>query len=232
MKKMLVVVTNIAKYQGVDIDRATGLWLGEAVHFVHAVEEKGYQVDFVSPNGGAIPLDERSMKAIYLDKAAKSHLANPVFRQKLNNTLGPTAVNATDYKAIYYTGGHGTMWDFPNNQALANIAQTIYQQGGVVSAVCHGVGGLLFVKDNNGNSLITNHHVTGYANVEEVLSNREDQLPFLLQDALLQQGAHYHKALIPFTSYVIKDDRLITGQNPQSSTATGRAVIERLAQIK
>lgn len=224
--KILVVMTNHFAYP--NRKDTTGLWLTELTHFYDVARAAGYEMDFVSPRGGSVPLDERSLKVIYLDNAAKIHLANPEFMQHLKTTLEPKAIVPSNYKAVYYTGGHGTMWDFPNNQELKKISETIYQQGGVVSAVCHGVGGLLPLQDHKGQSLIAGRTVTGFANIEETLSGMKSQVPFLLQNQLIEHGAKYKRSLVPFTSYVIADDRIITGQNPQSSKEIAEAVIQRL----
>ncbi len=228
--KILVVMTNHSAYPS--RSDKTGLWLTELTHFYDVALAAGYEMDFVSPLGGEVPLDERSLKSIYLDKSARQHLADPAFMQRLKTTLTPNAINPTQYKAIYYTGGHGTMWDFPNNKALQNISEQIYRQGGVVSAVCHGVGGLLPLQDENGKPLITGRTVTGFANIEETLSGIKSQVPFSLQNGLIERGAKYKEAFIPFTSYVVSDDRIITGQNPQSSKEIAEAVVKRLSSIQ
>ncbi len=228
--KILVVMTNHSAYP--TRSDHTGLWLTELTHFYDIAQMAGYDMDFVSPQGGAVPLDERSLKPIYLDKSAKAHLADPKFMQRLNTTLAPKAIDPSRYKAIYYTGGHGTMWDFPNNEGLKKISEQIYQQGGVVSAVCHGVGGLLPLQDKNGKALIAGRSVTGFANIEETLSGIKSQVPFSLENGLVQRGADYKRAWVPFTSYVVEDDRIVTGQNPQSSKEIAEAVIKRLATLK
>ena len=228
--KILVVMTNHSAYPS--RSDKTGLWLTELTHFYDVALAAGYEMDFVSPLGGEVPLDERSLKSIYLDKSARQHLADPAFMQRLKTTLAPNAINPTQYKAIYYTGGHGTMWDFPNNKALQNISEQIYRQGGVVSAVCHGVGGLLPLQDENGKPLIAGRTVTGFANIEETLSGIKSQVPFSLQNGLIERGAKYKEAFIPFISYVVSDDRIITGQNPQSSKEIAEAVVKRLSSMK
>lgn len=227
--KILVVMTNHSAYP--TRSDHTGLWLTELTHFYDVAQTAGYEMDFVSPQGGAVPLDERSLKSIYVDQSAKKHLADPQFMQRLSNTLAPNAIDPSRYKAIYYTGGHGTMWDFPNNQTLKQISEKIYQQGGVVSAVCHGVGGLLLLQDTTGKALIAGRTITGFANIEETLSGIKSQVPFSLQDGLVARGAKYKRSFLPFTSYVIADDRIITGQNPQSSKEIAVAVVERLKTL-
>lgn len=228
--KILVVMPNHSAYPS--RSDKTGLWLTELTHFYDVALAAGYDMDFVSPLGGQVPLDERSLKSIYLDKSARDHLADPVFMQRLKTTLAPSAINPTQYKAIYYTGGHGTMWDFPTNKALQNISEQIYRQGGIVSAVCHGVGGLLPLQDENGKPLIADRTVTGFANIEETLSGIKSQVPFSLQNGLIERGAKYKQAFVPFTSYVVSDDRIITGQNPQSSKEIAEAVVKRLSSIQ
>lgn len=228
--KILVVMTNHSAYPS--RSDKTGLWLTELTHFYDVALAAGYDMDFVSPLGGQVPLDERSLKSIYLDKSARDHLADSAFMQRLKTTLAPSAINPTQYKAIYYTGGHGTMWDFPTNKALQNISEQIYRQGGIVSAVCHGVGGLLPLQDENGKPLIADRTVTGFANIEETLSGIKSQVPFSLQNGLIERGAKYKQAFVPFTSYVVSDDRIITGQNPQSSKEIAEAVVKRLSSIQ
>ena len=228
--KILVVMTNHSAYPS--RSDKTGLWLTELTHFYDVALAAGYDMDFVSPLGGQVPLDERSLKSIYLDKSARDHLADPAFMQRLKTTLAPSVINPSQYKAIYYTGGHGTMWDFPTNKALQNISEQIYRQGGIVSAVCHGVGGLLPLQDENGKPLIADRTVTGFANIEETLSGVKSQVPFSLQNGLIEREAKYKQALVPFTSYVVSDDRIITGQNPQSSKEIAEAVVKRLSSIQ
>lgn len=228
--KIVVVLTNHSKYPS--RSDSTGLWLTELTHFYDAAHAAGLQMDFVSPEGGDVPLDERSLGFIYLDDSARAHLANPEFMKRLKTTLPAAAIDPAKYQAIYFAGGHGTMWDFRDNADLKRISEQIYRQGGIVSAVCHGVAGLLSLQDENGKPLISGRTVTGFSNMEESLSGVKSQVPFMLQDELIQRGAHYKKAFLPFTSYVVADDRIITGQNPQSSKEIATAVVARLTAMK
>ncbi len=224
--KILVVMTNHSAYP--TRQDKTGLWFTELTEFYDVINGAGLQMDLTSPEGGEIPLDERSMKPIYLNADARKHLADPAFMARLKATLPARSIDPSQYKAIYYTGGHGTMWDFPNNKDLKKISEQIYRQGGMVTAVCHGVAGLLPLQDDQGQPLISGRTVTGFSNTEEVLAGIKSQVPFLLQDELSKRGAHYKKALIPFTSYAVTDDRIITGQNPQSGGEVGKALLKRL----
>lgn len=222
------MLTNHSTYPG-RTDK-TGLWLAELTHFLDVVEAAGYEADFVSPLGGAVPLDERSLGWLYLNRATRGRLNDPAFMARLNRTKAADEVEPDKYAAIYYAGGHGTMWDFPGNAALRNLGEQIYRQGGVVSAVCHGVGGLLDLQDAKGRPLVAGRKITGFSNREEVLSGLKSAVPFLLEDELIARGARYSKAWMPFSSFVLVDGRIATGQNPGSSKAIAKTVVELLAK--
>ena len=224
-KRILVVLTSYEKYP--TLQRATGLWLGEAVHFVKKVEAAGYAVDYVSPKGGYTPIDPHSLAMAepvdwewYQDKA---------FMNRLGATLTPDQIKATDYCCIYYAGGHGVVWDFPDNPDLQKLAREIYENGGIVSSVCHGAVGLLNIKLSDGTLLIKGKKVTGFSNAEEKLAELDQYVPYLTEDELKARGASYEKAAEPWLPFAVEDQRVITGQNP----ASGGAVAERaLATLK
>ena len=221
MKKILVVLTNTIKYLGTQ--QATGLWLGEATEFVDEVTKVGFSVDYVSPKGGFVPLDPRSFK--YTDKSTMDIYSSPDFQQRaLTNSLKPEEINPKDYLAIYYTGGHGVMWDFPTNQKLQQITNDIYQQGGFVTSVCHGIAGLLNVKDDSGNYLITGKKITGFTTTEEILAGKRKVVPFLNEDVAKLHGADFQKKRA-YKEFAIQDGQLITGQNPFSARAVAKKLI-------
>ncbi|WP_338524222.1 type 1 glutamine amidotransferase domain-containing protein [Pseudomonas batumici] len=226
-RQILVILTNHASYPS--RTDTTGLWLTELTHFTDVVEAAGYTTVFASPKGGAVPLDERSLGWLYMDKSAREHLQSPAFRARLQNTLPITDVDPSRFSVIYFTGGHGVMWDFPNNPDLRRVAETIYNQGGIVSAVCHGVAGLLDLKDEQGQLIIRGKNITGFSDREELFSGMKSQVPFFLEDKLVSQGARYRKGWLPFTSFAITDGRLVTGQNPQSPKAVAEAVMAVLS---
>jgi len=226
VRKVLVVMTNHAAYPS--RSDTTGLWLTELTHFYDVIQQAGYSMDFVSPQGGKVPLDERSLGWLYMDDAAKAHLQDPAFAERLQTTKLAASVNPADYLAIYYTGGHGTMWDFKGNKDLQRVAEAIYRQGGIVSSVCHGAAGLLDLQTEEGRPLVEGRLVTGFSNTEEVLSGVKDQVPFSLQDELLSLGVRYDKSIIPFWSYAVTDGRLVTGQNPSSGKAVAKALLQAI----
>lgn len=222
MKKVLVVLTNVTRYA--NTNDATGLWLGEATEFVDELTQAGLAVDYVSPKGGFVPLDPRSMS--YTDANSLAIYESATFQRKaLTQSLRPDQVVPTDYQAIYYTGGHGVMWDFPHNQALQDLTRQIYDQGGFVASVCHGIAGLLNVRDDQGNYLIAGKTVTGFTQAEEILAGKRRVVPFLNQKVAEAHGATFRKKRA-YKSFAVRDHQLITGQNPFSARAVGKLLVQ------
>ena len=141
--------------------------------------------------------------------------------------MKPEEVKPEDYSVIYYAGGHGTVFDFPDNVQLQKIAAQIYEHGGIVSAVCHGPVGLLNIKLSNGENLIKGKKVTGFSNEEEKMLKLDDKVPHLLEDELKNRGAHFEKGPA-FTDFTVSDSRVVTGQNPQSAGSVGTKVLAAL----
>lgn len=222
MKKVLIVETNVKNYQGTN--DLTGLWLGESAEFVDEMQKKGIDVDYVSPNGGFVPLDPRSMK--YVDDAIMSIYKNHDFIERaLKNTLKPSEVNPKDYAAIYYTGGHGVMWDFPHNEEIHAIARKIYEHGGFLLSVCHGIAGLLYLKNDDGAYIIERKKVTGFTTAEEILAGKRKVVPFMNRNVAIKNGADFKKKRF-YADYVITDGHIITGQNPFSVRSVARKFIQ------
>lgn len=222
--RALIVCTNHTQYK--TRPQKTGLWLSEATHFYDELSDRNIGYDIVSPLGGPVPIDERSLDL--KDNTNDKWYHNAEFRQKLENSLKPEDVDPGKYQLIYFTGGHGTMWDFPDNERLQIITRQIYENGGMVAAVCHGVSGLLNVKLSGGEHLIDGRQVTGFSNMEEKLVRLDEEVPFLLEDELRKQKAVYSKGFIPFLPYIEVDERLVTGQNPLSARKVGRKVLEEM----
>lgn len=224
MKKVLIVETNVMRYQGTN--DPTGLWLGEAAEFVDEMQKAGIAVDYVSPKGGFVPLDPRSMK--YTDAAIMRVYENSDFVQRaLTQTLKPAEVDPSDYAAIYYTGGHGVMWDFPDNPELQALAMAIYHHGGYVTSVCHGIAGLLNLKDDDGQYVIAGRQITGFTTAEEIIAGKKSVVPFLNKNVAEKHGAHFQKRRF-YTEYAVKDGQLLTGQNPFSVRAVAKLLKKEL----
>jgi putative intracellular protease/amidase len=160
-KRILIVVTSHDKLG--DTGEKTGFYLSEVIHPHDVFVRAGFIVDFVSPQGGAAPMTAVNLN----DPLNKAFIDNPELMKQVKNTLKPQQVEAGKYDAIFYAGGHGTMWDFPDNEPLARIASKIYNRGGVVGAVCHGPSGLVNVKLSNGKYLVEGKTVSAFTNEEE-----------------------------------------------------------------
>lgn len=124
MPRALIAVTNVSAYENHPIP--TGLWLGEAVHFLEKLEHAGWTVDFVSPQGGHVPIDPASLGEQVMKEGDWKHYKSNQFMTKLNNSLKPSQVKPGDYECIYFAGGHGVVWDFIDNKELHQLALDIY----------------------------------------------------------------------------------------------------------
>lgn len=226
MKKILLIVTNIDQYASGNFK--TGLWLSELTHIYHAAKEKGWQVTIASPKGGNTPVDPESLKPLVLDGISKKYYENPEFMNELAHTKNLNEVKNESFDCIYLAGGHGTMYDFPDNTTLQIMLRDQYENNKMVAAICHGVGGLLNVKLSGGAYMIKGKSITGFDWFEEALARRKNEVPFNLEAALKERDIHYKKAFIPMTSNVIVDGHLITGQNPFSSKEMAKVVIREL----
>jgi len=224
LKKILFVVTSHSK-KG-NTGEKTGYYLGEVSHPWDVLHSAGYEIDFVSPKGGKAPVDAFDMT----DAINKKFWDNDMYRNKIENTKKPNEINPKDYVAIHYAGGHGAMWDFADNTEIAEIAAKIYENNGVVSAVCHGPAGLVNIKLSNGSYLVDGKKVNAFTNEEEIKVKLENVVPFLLEDQLTARGAIFEKSA-PFTKHVVTDQRLVTGQNPQSASSVGKATLKELQRL-
>ncbi len=224
--KALIVCTNHDTFP--NKANKTGLWLSELTHFCQVLEKQRIDYDLVSPLGGIIPIDERSLDL--KDEVNRNYYEDDVFRLRLENSLKPADIDPKNYRLIYFTGGHGTMYDFPDNTELQKITAAIYENRGTVAAVAHGVSALLNVKLNDGTSLIHDKYLTAFSNMEEKLSSMVSEVPFSLEDRLRENGAHFTKTMLPFTQNIEMDERLVTGQNPASAKKIAKKLVEELIE--
>lgn len=222
-QKILFVVTSHNK-KG-NTGEATGYYLAEVSHPWKVLTDAGYEIDFVSPKGGNPPVDGFDLS----DPDNKSFWEDSLYHNKISHSLKPSEVKAGEYAAIYYAGGHGAMWDLADDKGIANIASAIYEKKGIVAAVCHGPAGLLAIKLANGKYLVEGKKVNGFSNEEEAIVKLSDVVPFLLEDQLKKRGGIYEKSG-PWQEHLVVDQRLITGQNPQSAKAVGEAIRKELAK--
>jgi putative intracellular protease/amidase len=222
-KKILFVVSSHDK-KG-DTGEPTGYYLGEVTH-AWEVLKNDYTIDFVSPKGGTPPVDGMDLS----DPVNKLFWENKEYHNKIDHSMQPSEVKPNDYAAIYYAGGHGAMWDFADNAELAKIAAKIYENNGVVGAVCHGPAGLVNIKLSDGNYLVDGKKVNAFTNEEEIAVKLENVVPFSLETKLIERGAKFEKSGL-WQKHVTVDQRLVTGQNPQSAKGVGEAILGELKKL-
>jgi putative intracellular protease/amidase len=222
--KILIVLTSHDDLGGTG---KTGFYVSETAYPWQVFSEAGYEVDLASPQGGEPPQDG----ADRTDPVQKAFLDDAEMSRKLARTLRPEDVDPEDYAAIFYAGGHGTMWDFPDNIGLAGIARDIYEAGGVVSAVCHGPAALVNITLSDGTYLVAGKEVSAFTNEEEAAVGLTGVVPFLLQTALEERGAK-HVGGPNFQPQVAVSGRLVTGQNPASAGPVAEKVVTVLAESR
>lgn len=225
--RILLVVTNHGRMG--DTGKPTGYWLSEVSHAWTRFKDAGFDVTFASPAGGPVPADPRSFKMDDPENQRMWSKRNIV--EEIGATKALSEVDASRYDAIYFAGGHGTMWDFPDSEPLQDVAQKIYKNGGVVSAVCHGPAALVNLKTEDGQFLIAGRKVTGFSNAEEQAAGLSDAVPFLLETRLKERGATVETAP-NYEKKVVVDGRLVTGQNPASAAGAAEEVVKLLKERK
>ncbi|SHN43361.1 type 1 glutamine amidotransferase domain-containing protein [Chitinophaga sp. CF418] len=224
-KKVLIVVTS---FETVSADIKTGLWMEEFAAPYYYLVEHGVQVTIASPKGGKTPIDPASINEQFITPASKRLLSDPEGKGKLDNTIKLSTVKAKDYDAVFYPGGHGPLWDMPDNTASIALIQSFVEQQKPTAFVCHSAAALKNVKTKNGEYLLKGKTVTGYSNDEEIAGQTSNKAPFSLEDMLKGRGADYKKASEKWTSFAVQDGLLITGENPASSEATAEKLVAAL----
>ena len=201
----------------------TGLWAEEYAVPYMALTGAGVEVVVASPAGGTVPIDEKSQPS----KGDAEDWAPALAALRSTATL--VSVQQESFDLIFLPGGHGPLVDLATDTTLQGMLSRQDADGKLIAAVCHGPAGLLHVKRSDGTPLLQGRRVTGFTNTEERLAGLHDKVPFLLEDAMKAQGGDFHSALLPMLSHVERDGNLLTGQNPKSSDAIGKAMVEALS---
>lgn len=205
--------------------QATGAYLPEIAHPYAVFTKAGYEVEFASPKGGKIPLDGVDLT----DPVNAAFMEDKNTVERLNASIASKDVVPTRYQAIFFAGGHGAMWDLPEDEPFKAATARIYEGGGIVAAVCHGPAALVDVKLSNGAYLVANKDVSAFTNDEERTVKLDAVVPFLLEDKLVAHGAH-HQPAPNWQKKVVVSERLITGQNPASATGVAEAIVAKLTE--
>lgn len=223
IKPVLAVVTsnNVKGETGIP----TGFWLSELTHALDQLEKAGLQYELASVKGGEPPIDKDSLDMT--DPINAHYFNDTAFQQQLKNTINIDEADASKYSAIFFAGGHGTMWDFADSKGIQRVTKEIYENGDVVSAVCHGPAALVNVKLSDNTYLVNGKKLAAFTNKEEDEVQGTNIVPFLLETALINDGA-LHQEAPNWSKNVIVDGRLITGQNPASAAGVGEEVAKYL----
>ncbi|WP_246047259.1 type 1 glutamine amidotransferase domain-containing protein [Leptospira ognonensis] len=232
--KILMVVSSpaISKQTGWPI----GFWAAEMTHPLRVFEEAGFEVELASTNGGKIEMDSYSNP---LDKSGYSahdvislgYLQKTNFNEMLKNTKKITEINEKDYVAIFLVGGQAPMYTFKGNLELQKLFVSFYEAGKPSASVCHSTTLLLEAKQSNGDLLVKDKTWTGFANSEEDFADKAVGMkiqPYRIEDEARKISGTHFKVAAPFSSYVIQDGNLITGQQQNSGSAAAELVVEQL----
>ena len=206
--------------------RPTGLWLEEFTAPYYLFHDAGLTIVVASPKGGQPPIDPKSddpanqtesMTRFKSDRAAQAVLARTVILSEMK---------ASDFDTVFYSGGHGPMWDLAEDPASIALIEAFFAAGKPVAAVCHAPGVLRHVK-HEGESVVKGKRVTGFTNAEEEQVELTNVVPFLVEDELTRLGGRFEK-VDSWKPFAITDGPLVTGQNPASSTPAAQALLDLL----
>ncbi|APX12568.1 type 1 glutamine amidotransferase domain-containing protein [Tateyamaria omphalii] len=226
---ILMIATSAAQ---MDNGEATGLWLEELTTPFYAFTDAGAQVTLASIRGGAIPVDLRSIAPEgENDASVERYLKDKEVQDEVGATPRFTDIDPAGFDALFLPGGHGTMFDYPNDADLHALIEAFDRAGKVVAAVCHGPAALVGPKAEDGTPLVQGRRIAAFTDSEEHAVGLQDAVPFLLESRLKELGAK-HEAAPDFEPFALRDGNLVTGQNPASAQKTADLVFEALADIR
>ena len=223
--KILIVLTSHDQLG--DTGKKTGFWLEEFVAPYYAFKDAGAEITLASPKGNMPPIDPKSALPENQTHLTRRFRTDGAAQAELEHTKELTYISAADYDAVFYPGGHGPMWDMPDNRISISLLEDFIEADKPIAAVCHAPAALVNVRGKDGEYLVKGMRVTGFSNAEEEAVGLTSVVPFLLEDRLRERGAIYSKAdnWIP---YVKVDSKLITGQNPASSRPAAEELLRLL----
>lgn len=224
MKKVLFVVTSHDKLG--NTGEKTGFWTEEFAAPYYVLSDNGITIDIATPLGGQPPVDPKSEDPSSATEDTKRYDKDTVLLEKLKKTHKLSEVNHADYDAVFYPGGHGPLWDLSIDKNSIALIEDFYNHKKPVAFVCHSPSALKNVKIGN-DFLVKGKKVTGFSNTEEAAVGLTDVVPFLLEDALKENGGIYSKT-DDWHPYAVEDGLLITGQNPASSKLVAEKLLIQL----
>jgi putative intracellular protease/amidase len=225
-KKILMIVTSNAKMG--ETNKPTGIWAEELAAPYYQFVDAGLSVDIASPKGGTVPFDAGSLKPQGQNSAAVDRmLADAPLNGRLNASLKVDHVDATKYDAIFFPGGHGTMWDLPNDAGVTKAVEQAFADNKVIASVCHGAAGLVSAKRGDGKSILDSKRINSFTDAEEAAAGLTSVVPFALESRIRSLGATFEGAA-NWQAFAVRDGNFVTGQNPQSSELVAQHVLTAL----
>jgi len=226
MAKILIVTTSHARMG--ETDHRTGSWVEEVAAPYYILSDGGVEVSIASVLGGVVPFDPNSLKDDAVQgQPAKRFLRDEAAQRAVRESHKLAGVDRALYDGVFLPGGHGVMWDLPDNEELGALLREYDFEGKIIAAVCHGPAGFVGALQSDGRALVAGRKVTGFSNVEEAAVKLDHVVPFLLESRRREWGGVYEcaGALEP---HGVGDGGLITGQNPMSSELVGEMILAAL----
>ena len=209
--------------------RKTGFWLEELAAPYYVFKDAGAEITLASPKGGQPPLDPKSNEPGFQTDQTRRFEADPVANTQLAQTVRLDSVRQEDFDTVFYPGGHGPLWDIAEDQNSIRLIESFLAAEKPVALVCHAPGALRHVKTPDGRPLVEGKRVTGFTNSEEDGVGLTDVVPFLVEDELKAKGGKFERGE-DWGAFIVTDGLLTTGQNPASSSATAKTLLEKVAK--
>lgn len=225
-KKILMVLTSHADLG--NTGEKTGFWVEEFAAPYYIFKEAGVEIILASPLGGQPPIDPKSELDDFQTPATVKFYADAQTQKIIANTHVLSEINADDYDAVFYPGGHGPLWDLTDNNDSIQLIERFLATNKPVATVCHATAALLNVKDSAGEYAIKGKAISGFTNSEEAAVQLTDIVPFLLEDELIKRGGDYHK-VDDWHAFAVQDSLIISGQNPASSILVAQKLLNQLS---
>ncbi len=223
--KILIVLTSHSALG--NTGEKTGFWIEEFATPYYILVDAGADITIASPKGGQPPVDPKSELADAQKPSTERFYKDNILIDKVAYSLKLSDIKYDNYDAVFYPGGHGPLWDLVNDKDSIKLIESFYNHQKPIAFVCHAPAALINTKAENGQPLIKGKHLTSFSNTEEEAVKLTSVVPFLLEDELKKNGAHYTKGN-DWSSYVKQDGLLITGQNPASSDAVAKLLLQTL----
>ena len=203
----------------------TGFWAEELVELHRGLVAAGHTVDIATPGGARPTVDPGSLGEESSDEL-HAYLAS--IDALLAHPRDLADVKTGEYDAIALPGGHGPMVDLATDADLGRLLVDAVDRDAVVGVLCHGPAGLLSAVREDGSFAFAGRRLAVFTDEEEHQGGLKDASPYLVESRLRDLGAVVASGE-PWSVTVVVDGSLVSGQNPQSSVATARRLVEVLA---